>query len=607
MRIARRAGPAGPVLLLATLTLLLAAPRAARACGGLFCSSANPVNQAAERIIFSFDRAKQEVTAVVEILYQGPADKFAWVLPVPGTPTVGVSTSAVLDRLQMLTNPTFAVQRTWANSCGPENARPAADAGSPLSPQPPINGGGKPDVAVLASGAVGPYLWELITVNPMLSDPGMAAIDWLKANGYEVGDLGPGILRSYLREGGLNLIAFKLQKDKTAGSIRPVMLTYKSDRPMIPIRPTAVAANPDMGILVFVLSSARAVPINYRTLELNETLINWFNPGPTYNQVVTAAADEAGGQGFVTELARGTDNGAFARGLASESLIIENFRRTADALSDANLIRDTLRNFASFAVGNFGGPFASRPSGMRVTLDGVADVVATTLKLPAGVTAEDVIAAPECYLPAFRTPGQFYCEGRVAPPETIDMTTFVRKDFVTAVEKLVIQPIENTVKLFVEQPYLTRLYTTLSAAEMTLDPEFDLNDEIGDVSNLHQVTLRYTRGCSGDTSGPWEAEIGDLVVRGEGNSWPIDLRQQRMPFNVRVTQLSTRGQPEVVTNNTGAIARALGGAQPRAGIVPPDPDAGSCAVGRGSGGVAGLALGLCAWLVLRARRRRHGV
>jgi hypothetical protein len=43
--------------LLAAVTLLglgsLVAPRTAQACGGFFCSSASPVNQAAERIIFA--------------------------------------------------------------------------------------------------------------------------------------------------------------------------------------------------------------------------------------------------------------------------------------------------------------------------------------------------------------------------------------------------------------------------------------------------------------------------------------------------------------------------------------------------------------------------
>ena len=58
-----------------------------------------------------------------------------------------------------------------------------------------------------------------------LDSPETAAIDWLTENGYDVGELGPEVLRPYLLEG-LNLIAFKLQKGTDTGAIRPVMLTY---------------------------------------------------------------------------------------------------------------------------------------------------------------------------------------------------------------------------------------------------------------------------------------------------------------------------------------------------------------------------------------------
>jgi len=49
----------------------------AQACGGFFCSQAQPVNQAAERIIFS-QNGDGTVTAVIQILYQGPSEHFSW-------------------------------------------------------------------------------------------------------------------------------------------------------------------------------------------------------------------------------------------------------------------------------------------------------------------------------------------------------------------------------------------------------------------------------------------------------------------------------------------------------------------------------------------------
>ena len=76
----------GAVFVFATLLLT----DRAEACGGLFCLAAAPVNQAAERIIFT-KNADDTVTAVVQIQYEGPSEEFAWVLPVPGIPDVDVS------------------------------------------------------------------------------------------------------------------------------------------------------------------------------------------------------------------------------------------------------------------------------------------------------------------------------------------------------------------------------------------------------------------------------------------------------------------------------------------------------------------------------------
>lgn len=552
------------VLTLSALALIhLATPTPAWACGGLFCSAAMPVNQAAERIIFAFDAPQKRVTAVVEIQYQGPSEKFAWVLPVPGVPTVGVSASLLLDRLQAATNPTYSITRDWSNdrcggaggaSGGSGGSSGAADAGAALPGSP------DPAVTVLAAGSVGPYDYQLIQVVPGAPDPAEVAIAWLTTEGYDVGALGPDVLRPYLA-GGMNLLAFRLSKNQMTGAIRPIVLSYDSERPMIPIRPTAVAANDDMGILVWVLGSNRAVPINYRSLELNETLIDWFSPATSYNQVVMAAADEAGGQGFVTELAAPMSQQNIAGQLASELVRVDQFRRMADQRSSAQVIVDLVEGFSAFNNGGFGGPFMS-PGAGRVLIDGVRDVLARTLTLPPGVTWEDFFASPRCHFQELSPPGQFYCDGRPAPAAHIDLSAFDKVAFFRAAEELVFAPLEDTVDLFGKFPYLTRLYTTLSAQEMTLDPEFDLNRELPAVDNNHAITLRYTEGCFGDVSGPWEANVDGFLVRGRGTTWPVDPKAQMLPYNRRVMNLSAAGSGQVVKDNTAALMAHFGAAPP---------------------------------------------
>jgi hypothetical protein len=605
------------------LTLGLCAPRA-EACGGLFCSASTPVNQAAERIIFAHDDAGGRVTAVIEILYDGPADAFAWILPVPGTPEVGVSTNALLNRLQQATNPNYQLQRTWSGSnC--DNSFPSATGGSAGSGNFGGAGGAtsQGSVNVLASGVAGPYDYEVIDVaDDVEGDPAAEAITWLQANGYDPGSTGPDLLRPYL-EDGLNLLAIKLTKQATVGSIRPIKISYESALPMIPIRPTAVAANENMGVLVWVLGRSRAVPFNYKALELNEALLDWFNPQQSYNDVVIAAANETtDGQGFVTELARSTNDvaaGRIADQIFFEADSIQDFRFVADGLSNAELVVQTVSRFSTFN-GNFAlsGPFgAASPSG-QVSLDGVADALSQNLVLPAGVSIADVLASPGCYVDESQTGDDFYCNGMPAPAEQIDLTNFDRTAFLTDVEQLVFAPMEQTVQLFVDHAYMTRFYTTLSAGEMSVDPLFALNPDLEGVSNVHTLSIDY-EGCQGNTSGEWEAQLAGRVVRGEGNVWPLSLAERDdMPVNLRILQLSTSGPGSVYEDNANLIEGLLQTQFGQASGTPgsgPDPiviqSSNGCSLGSTSapsrhGGAAWLLLGLALWSV-RGRREAASI
>jgi hypothetical protein len=550
--------------------------RDAEACGGLFCSLATPVNQAAERIVFAHDESAGRVTAVIEILYQGPAEQFAWILPVSGTPDVSVSTNALLNRLQQATNPLYQLQRTWSEGdCNPLASDADDSGGNSIDLDAAPSEGGS--VSVLASGNAGPYDYEVISVAQAAgADPAQEAIEWLTDNGYDTGTTGPDLLRPYLMNG-MILLAVRLSKDAAVGSIRPIKLAYDSDEPMIPIRPTAVAANADMGILVWVLGSARAVPFNYKSLELYEALIDWFNPQQSYNDVVIAAANETGdGQGFVTEQARLTNDpqlGSIVDQLYVEQSTILDYRRNADALNDAELIIDVVSRFSVSGDFSFTGPFGAAAASGQVSLDGVVDVIATHVRLPEGVSMDDFVASPGCYFDDFQAPANFYCDGRPAPEEPIFLANFNRDTFLTDVEELIIQPIEQTVQLFADLPYMTRFYTTLSADEMTVDPAFAINSDLPDVDNQHFLELEY-EGCAGDVSGPWEASVGGHIVRGEGNTWPLTLadRPDDMPVNLRVLQLGVSGSGEVYENNDEIIGDLLSTEFGQPGDGPDDPN-----------------------------------
>ncbi|MDH5674803.1 MAG: DUF2330 domain-containing protein [Myxococcales bacterium] len=486
------------------LSLSAAPPSPARACGGLFCNSAQPVNQAAERIIFS-ENGDGTVTAMIEIQYQGPAEQFAWVLPVPGVPEVDVSSTFAFDRLQQATNPLYQLNTTFACDFDTVGFANGSATGGFAAPSEALADGG---VNVLAAGSAGPFDWQVIMVDPALSDPAQVAVDWLETNGYDLTALGPEVLRPYLEER-LNLLAFKLNKSADAGSIRPVVISYDAEQPFIPIRPTAVAANDDMGVMVWVVSGDRAIPENYKALELNEALIDWFNPGDTYNDVVSAAADEAAGQGFVTEFAGASD--------AFQNVVVMEWERqewsriaSQSYASGFDLMNDAFGFFGSW--------------------DGFEDAVAASAALPTTVSARELIDCPGCF--------------SSDPEVMLPATTLLQKLY-----ELVIQPAFRTEDLLQSRNYLTRLYTTMSADEMTLDPIFDFNPDLDDVSNVH--VAEQTIEC--DDSWTVQLPQGDTVYGTEPNVWPISLGDEGIPAARAVMQLGTSGMGETLVDNTDLI------------------------------------------------------
>jgi hypothetical protein len=412
----------------------------------------------------------------------------------------------------------------------------------------------------------------VISLKPDLADPAQVAIDWLGMNGYDVTALGPDVLRPYLQDK-LNLLAFRLNKDSMTGSIRPVVIKYESALPFIPIRPTAVAANDDMGVLVWVVGKSRAIPDNYKALELNEALIDWFNPMLNYDKVVSAAADEAGGQGFVTELA--------AKSSTLKNVVLQDFEQqewqrisNQQYPSPVDFIND-----AKAALGQW---------------DGFSDALQVAATLPLGVTIKDLTNCPACY----------------AKDATF---AFDQAAFRKALFEKVYKPMADTEDLLGSRPYVTRLYTTMSADEMTTDPGFNFNADLGDVSNLH--TAKQVIAC--DQSWTITLPQGDVVAGKTAGTWPTDLGKE--PAARKILQLATQGKGTVMLDNSQKITKLLVSAAAKQGVkVTPGPDGGTatvlqggssgCAVSRSGSRSEGQASGLaCTLLALGGlvRRRRR--
>ncbi|MFT6377779.1 MAG: hypothetical protein ACJARS_004442, partial [bacterium] len=96
------------LLLGAATTLGLLATTDASACGGFFCSQVD-VDQIGEQIVFGVDPGTGTVETHVQVAYQGSAEDFAWVVPVPEVPELFLSTDMLFQQLRQRTRPQFRV------------------------------------------------------------------------------------------------------------------------------------------------------------------------------------------------------------------------------------------------------------------------------------------------------------------------------------------------------------------------------------------------------------------------------------------------------------------------------------------------------------------
>ncbi|HEX2879645.1 MAG TPA: DUF2330 domain-containing protein [Polyangiaceae bacterium] len=262
----------------------------AAACGGFFCS-ATPVDQTAERIIFSVN-PDDTVTAYVNIQYAGERDSFAWIVPVPSPPELGEFPQGVFNAIDVATQP-----RYFSNQCffGADNAgAPTASPGS--------NEGGSPGVTIINRQQVGAF--DTVTLE---GDTAEVLIEWLQMNDYRITTKMQPFIQEYIDDG-MMFVAMKLLPDAQVADIAPISMTYQGDRPMIPIRLTTVAAQPEMGIKAWIFASRRFGPENYQDLTIEDASIqiDQFTGRNNYLTVVSRSVDQVGGQAFVTEYAQST-------------------------------------------------------------------------------------------------------------------------------------------------------------------------------------------------------------------------------------------------------------------------------------------------------------
>jgi hypothetical protein len=299
-----RAGALPACVLLVAASQLAATDAAA--CGGFFCSS-GPVDQAEESILFEVEEDGQ-ISTVVQVTYNGDPGDFSWVIPVPEVPELDVVPALTLDILNQWGQPRIIPRPSTYDSCEDWEDYPTSGYGcGPTAPAYENAGPGEgegegepPAVDIVELPRIGPYD-EIRVVSS--NDP-QELIGWLNTNGYIITPAMEPLVVEYVSEG-QKFLALKLAPDAGVQDISPIKFTCPGEFPTIPLRLTAVAAEPDMRILVHVAAGETYQPMNYQRVNIDTNMVrsDLWGWRTNYEQVIAYQVDQAGGRGFVVERA----------------------------------------------------------------------------------------------------------------------------------------------------------------------------------------------------------------------------------------------------------------------------------------------------------------
>ncbi len=514
---------------------LIAAPTPAQACGGFFCSQAAPVDQAGEMILF--DVEGREVTMHVQIAYNGPSENFGWILPIPTDhpdEPVSVGTESVFQALLRTTQPIVRMNQRVEGQCLAEpwecylwqDEMDDADGGGPPAPAPG-GGAGEPEVEVLLQAQVGPFDVAVLNANEV-----GILMQWLSDNGYDIPEETGQYLDPYL--GDAHFVAMKLTKGAEAGDIQPVVLKFRADTPMIPLRLTAVASTDDMPLYVWFLGEGRAVPHNWPHVQPNLARIPWqscaFWPGcqMQWLELVGAAADEAGGRAFATAY--------HGRSQVTLNNLANPSRFDIHALKAI----ETPWEFVQAALRQ-GFPRDTKMQNLLRRFIPKPDVLEER-----GIDDRSFYNCLQCYRAEIIASG----------------VEFDALGFAQALEDQIVGPLTEIYERFQERPDLTLLYSELSPDEMTEDPIFAVNADLDDVPQQRNATL--VKECEADVlqaHAPYRIEyMGDTLLHAAtpGQEAPIAYApNEELPAARRIERMDLEGPAEVVTDNGPAIDAAV--------------------------------------------------
>jgi LPXTG-motif cell wall-anchored protein len=238
--------------LAATLAMTLAlAAEPAEACGcGIVLPHEGSIDVTQERAIIRWDGQTEDIIMALQV--QGDAKEAAWIMPVPSPAQVKLGDPKMFDFLQEFTKPRIETI-TVIGDAAPAAQAPAA----------------APPVTLLDRREIGLY-----DVSTLAATNATALTDWLNVNGYKFPEAAAKVLQPYVDQGWY-YIAARISPSKTSevkGELDPLWMTFKSNRVVYPMRPTALARG-QVGVSLYILADHRM-----DVTGLHTNFAGWISP-----------------------------------------------------------------------------------------------------------------------------------------------------------------------------------------------------------------------------------------------------------------------------------------------------------------------------------------
>jgi Uncharacterized protein conserved in bacteria (DUF2330) len=300
----------------AAIGVLSVAPRSARACGGCFVPPPPPNITQSESVITDekmiLSISMNQTTLYDEIEYSGSPASFAWVLPIKGTVTVGLSADILFQTIGTLTATTVSSPDPncppapscggggGGGGCGASSSALAGFAAAPAAGGYAAADGGvgaANGVTVTSQKQVGPY--ETVQLH---SNDGSALTNWLTSHGYEIPSYTKPIVDAYVQDG-FDFLALKLIPGEGVQTMQPVRVTSQGAAPSLPLHMVAVGTGPTTGITIWIVADGRWQPSNFPTFTIQDSKLNWdwATSSSNYESLRLSNESALGGRGWQIE------------------------------------------------------------------------------------------------------------------------------------------------------------------------------------------------------------------------------------------------------------------------------------------------------------------